>query len=180
MNFGAFPAQLERSRDTQANSSLDEGTLKRRMERESFVQDRIDNAVSTLQSETHGPAPRPETLSVSAPSPTVAPFSRSCFLSAVLNSDCCVRTVLGARPLKKKKRNGARCDITKSGDLFNTSYMQAIMVQVQTAAIICRASIEKRTLQCACYTHTYHVCSPQPRVRQRSSCATSKAESRKH
>lgn len=60
---------------------------------------------------THGPAPRPETLSVSMPSRSaVAPFSKSCFLSAVLSSDCCVRTALGARPLYSNEISGSICE----------------------------------------------------------------------
>ena len=71
----------------------------------------------SIQPVTHGPAPRPETLSVSVPSGSaVTPFSRSCLLSAKLSSDCCVRTVLGARPLVHQKearrlfREGVPCD----------------------------------------------------------------------
>lgn len=95
------------------NSAAHFSTWQSRKTKKVSLRSGPENAVASRVLVTHGPAPRPVTLSVSIPSRSaVAPFSKSCFLSAVLSSACCVRTVLGARPLGRTANTKQECGVS--------------------------------------------------------------------
>lgn len=107
------PPRRTTSQPAGGNSAAHFSTWQSRKTKKVSLRSGPENAVASRVLVTHGPAPRPVTLSVSIPSRSaVAPFSKSCFLSAVLSSACCVRTVLGARPLGRTANTKQECGVS--------------------------------------------------------------------